>query len=57
MKNVFGIFCFSDSDSSNPLPKTMNLLDQWDTLDMEVLKQNISFLYLYGQEYDLQNLT
>ena len=57
MKGVFGILCFSATDSATPLPVTSDLLEQWDTLDIEVLKHHITFLYAYGQDYDLQNLT
>ena len=57
MKNIFGILQFSDPTSCKPLHTNFNLLEQWDIIDLDVLKHHISFMYSYGQEYDLQNLT
>ena len=57
MKGVFDILTFSESNPAEPLPQTLDLLAQWDSIDIAVLKKHISFLYAYGQDYDVQNLT
>ena len=57
MKDIFAIMQFSDSSSSVPLSITIDLLEQWDSIDMVVLERHIRFLVSYGQDYDLQNMT
>ena len=57
MKDVFAIMQFSDPSSSVPLPTTIDLLEQWDSIDMSLLERHIKFLSSYGQDYDLQNMT
>ena len=57
MTEVFLIMQFSNSTSVTPLPNIINLLEQWDSLDIGILEQHIRFLHSYGQEYDLRNLT
>ena len=48
---------FADDSSTTPLPGTIDLLEQWDSLDINILERHIRFMHAYGQEYDLQNLT
>ena len=57
MKGVFDILTFSESNSAEPLPQTLDLLAQWDSIDIAVLEKHITFFYAYGQDYDVQNLT
>ena len=57
MGEVFAIMQFADETSSTPLTDTVDLLEQWDSFDITILERHIRFLYAYGQEYDLQNLT
>ena len=57
MGEVFIIMQFADDTSTTPLPNTIDLLEQWDSLDITILERHIRFMHAYGQEYHLQNLT
>ena len=57
MMDVFTILRFLDSSLKTPLLTTLNLLEQWNMIDMGILTHHIHFMLPFGQEYDLQNLT
>lgn len=59
MNDVFNVLQFSGPNSSTPLPDIMTLLEQWDIIDIPILKNiyHSCILYLYRQEYELQILT
>ena len=39
-----------------PLSNTIDLLDHWDTITFEQVKNHVSFLRHYGRKWDLENL-
>ena len=66
MLDVFNILQFQPKVTGIPLSTfpspvvpstvTIDLLKHWNLMTMEQIKQHVSFLRLYGQEWELQNL-
>ena len=49
MGDVFTILQLSDSTSTTPLPETLNLLEQWEMMDVHILDRRIKFMLSFGQ--------